>query len=402
MILAAGGTLAVPDLRAAETGVEFFRHKTVTYIVSTAPGGGSDFYARLMAHHMERFLPESTFIVRNIPGAGHLIGLNFIYASKPDGRTIGNFTPGLIYSQIVGLKAMRADLGKMSWIGKQASDDRVVYMSSVSPFKTWADLLNAKRTIVFAASGVGSGAWTDAQIIINAWNLNGKVLPGYSGSEGVTAMLRGEVDGRVGGRGSQEAIHDIDPGHIVLQFSEKGQDVTRASAVATTPLQKKVVDLIRSQGELEALLAGPPGIPRDRLDALREAFRKAHMSPEYRAAAAKAKRPVDDEPVIGDEVAKLVSSAVEAGPELTALLKQITAIEPAMVRHKGKVIKLEDDNRTVFIMWQGKEVSAGISGSRTTVTVGGHKAKRDAIAVGLTCEFVYLRPGAEAKEINCE
>ena len=65
------------------TGVDFYKGKTVTYIVATAPGGGYDSYGRLVAEYMQRYLPGSTFVVKNMPGAGHLIGTNAIYASKP-------------------------------------------------------------------------------------------------------------------------------------------------------------------------------------------------------------------------------------------------------------------------------------------------------------------------------
>ena len=81
---------------------DFFNGKTVNYIVATDPGGGYDTNGRLVAEFMQKHLPGSTFVVQNMPGAGHLIGANYIYASEPDGLTIGTFNTGLIYSQLVG------------------------------------------------------------------------------------------------------------------------------------------------------------------------------------------------------------------------------------------------------------------------------------------------------------
>src|ERR1700749_1927576 len=82
----AAGALAIAAVNAppafAQTGADFYKGKTVTYIVATAPGGGYDLYGRLVAEYMQRNLPGSTFVVKNIPGAGHLIGANTIYASK--------------------------------------------------------------------------------------------------------------------------------------------------------------------------------------------------------------------------------------------------------------------------------------------------------------------------------
>ena len=90
----------------AQGGAEFFKGKTVTYIVATAPGGGYDAYGRLVAEYMQKHLPGSTFVVKNMPGAGHVIGANAIYAAKPDGLTIGTFNTGLIYNQLIGLEGV--------------------------------------------------------------------------------------------------------------------------------------------------------------------------------------------------------------------------------------------------------------------------------------------------------
>ena len=77
----AAGLAASPA--PAQTGADFYKGKTVTYIVATSPGGGYDLYGRLVAEFMQKYLPGSTFVVKNLPGAGHLVGTNTIYASSP-------------------------------------------------------------------------------------------------------------------------------------------------------------------------------------------------------------------------------------------------------------------------------------------------------------------------------
>src|SRR6187402_3643626 len=141
---------------AGQTGADFFKGKTVTYIVATAPGGGYDLYGRLVAEYMQKYLPGSTFVVKNIPGAGHLIGANTIYASKADGLTIGTFTTGLLYNQIVKLDGVQFDLEKMSWIGKASSDPRVLTLGAQLPIKSLNELQNSKQALNFATSGIGS------------------------------------------------------------------------------------------------------------------------------------------------------------------------------------------------------------------------------------------------------
>src|SRR4051795_13361796 len=126
LALAAGAALLTAHPSAAQEGGEFYKGKTVNYIVATAPGGGYDSYGRLVAEYMQRNLPGSTFVVKNMPGAGHIIGANAIYASKADGLTIGTFNTGLIYNQIVQREGVHFDLTKMSWVGKAATDPRVI------------------------------------------------------------------------------------------------------------------------------------------------------------------------------------------------------------------------------------------------------------------------------------
>src|SRR4029453_8101656 len=126
-VVAAAGLAA--GAAQAQTGADFFKGKTVTYIVSTGPGGGYDLYGRLVAEYMQKYLPGSTFVVKNVPGAGHMIGANTIYASKPDGLTIGTFVTGLIYNQLIKADGVRFDLTKMSWIGKAASEPRIIVIA---------------------------------------------------------------------------------------------------------------------------------------------------------------------------------------------------------------------------------------------------------------------------------
>ena len=93
--------------------------------------------------------PGSTFIVRNMPGAGHLIGANALYASKPDGLTIGSFSTGLIYNQIARNTSAKFDLATMSWIGKAASEPRVILIASHSPVKTFERIHGADDAAEF-------------------------------------------------------------------------------------------------------------------------------------------------------------------------------------------------------------------------------------------------------------
>ena len=149
------GALALPGAAKAADEAAFFKGKTITYIVATTSGGGYDFYARLVTRHMKRFMPATTFTVVNRPGAGHVVGANLIYAAKPNGLTIGTFNTGLIYAQLVGRKGIRFDLREMSWIGKAASDPRVVVTGTNMPHKSMLDFRKQGAPFRFGASGIG-------------------------------------------------------------------------------------------------------------------------------------------------------------------------------------------------------------------------------------------------------
>jgi tripartite-type tricarboxylate transporter receptor subunit TctC len=78
VVAACAVAVATPSL--AETGADFYKGKTITYIVATPPGGGYDFYGRLVSEYLQKYLPGSTVVVKNMPGAGHLVGANALYA----------------------------------------------------------------------------------------------------------------------------------------------------------------------------------------------------------------------------------------------------------------------------------------------------------------------------------
>ena len=319
--LFAGGSAA--PLAAADPGAEFYRGKTVTYVVATSPGGGHDFYGRLVARHMERLLPGSTFVIRNVPGAGHLLGANTIYASKPDGLTIGTFSTGMTVSQIVGKEGVRYDLTKMSWIGKGASDTRVLLVADKSGFKSFDDLRNSKREIKMATGGVGAGDYNETLIVRRAFDLPLKPLLGYGGGERAMAMMRGEVDGTIGGYSSVEEIGATTQGKIVLAFGDDVPGATVARDIATTDLQRKVVTLLDVQGTIYRLCAGPPEIPAQRLAALRKAFMDAYNSPELKKEVGK--RPIS--PLGGEKVAAMIADVIDQPPEIVEMLKGMTWTE---------------------------------------------------------------------------
>jgi len=318
----AGGLLAasitMPAL--AQGGADYFKGKTVTYIIATAPGGGYDLYGRLVAEYMQRYLPGSTFVVRNLPGAGHLVGTNTIFASRADGLTIGTFNTGLIYNQLVGLPGIKFDLTKMSWIGKATTEPRAIVIAQQSPIKTFAALQAHKEPLNFATSGVGSANYVESTMLASALKLPAKILTGYNGNDDQLAMRRGEIVGTIGSRSSFEQFVKNGYARIVAQIGGNDPDAPQLRDLVKDPSALALIALVQSQGDIARLTAGPPGIPQDVLDALREAYRRALEDKELQEKAAKLERPV--EPGYGDDVRNAIVTALKQPPETIALLTQ--------------------------------------------------------------------------------
>ena len=183
---------------------------------------------------MQKHLPGSTFVVQNMPGAGHLIGTNFVYASAPDGLTIGTFNTGLIYSQLAGKDGIKFDLAKMSWIGKVASDPRVFVVSKESGIESFEQLKSLKEPVKFAAAGAGSASTIESTMLVNTLGLPIQVITGYNGNDDQLAMRRGEVQGIVGSRSTFQQFVDEGHGKFIAQIGGSQTDVPQLSTLVDT------------------------------------------------------------------------------------------------------------------------------------------------------------------------
>lgn len=398
--MSAAFLLATSPTMATEKGAAYYKGKTVKWIVSTSPGGGHDFWGRLLAKYMRDELPGSKFVVVNRPGAGHIIGANLVYVSKPNGLTVGNFSTGLALSQLLKKKGMRFDLTRMSWLGKLASEPRTMIAGVTTDLKTLDDVLKSKRVLKFSASGVGSGSYMDSFMVGTAFNIPHKIIVGYSGSQAMLAMMRGEIDLWIGSEDSASNYVRAGRARVLAQVGGKLPGVPDLRDYAKTPQAKAVTRLMTSMGQLSRIVGGPPNIVPDRLAALRAAFRAAVESKGFRDAAARAKRSLD--PAYGDDMLKMMVALMDQPPEIIAMMKTLEKVKVDMISHVGLVTKIKRGGRRVWINYKGKEVKAKISGSRTKVTINGKKAKRKKIKVGMTCTFTYPRAGAEAKKVDCK
>ncbi len=314
---------------AANPDLDFYKGKVVNYIVATKPGGGFDAYARLIGKYMQKYIPGSTIIIKNLPGAGHIIGANETYLAKPDGLTIGTFNTSLIYSQIVGSAGIRFDLDKYSWIGKASSEQRVLVASIKSPYKNFKDVIESKTPVKLACSGVGSAAYQETLMVAAATGANIEAIPGYAAREGEMAMMRGEVTGQIGSYVGLMSFIQAKEGRVLLQIGGKKhkdlKNVPSVMDIKLSPQGKKLMALITVTGDLARLTAAPPNVPSGRLQALRDAYRKALTDPQLIIDGEKML--LDFDPAFGEDVHKGVMDAVRQPAENVALLKKIIKVD---------------------------------------------------------------------------
>ena len=232
-LLLAAAVVLVPAPASAASN-DMFRGKTITYIVATTAGGGYDTYGRMIARYMPKYLPGARIIVRNVPGAGNIIGANAIYTARPDGTTIGMFNTGLIYNQLIGSAGMNFDIAKFTWLGKAATEARAVVLSTNSGIKSFDDMLKA-RDVKFATSGVGTASYFDTRILADALKLNIQVVNNFTGNTGELSMRRGEVAGQIGTVESLEQFVKAGGGFYALEISGSQAKLPACRTWRSTP-----------------------------------------------------------------------------------------------------------------------------------------------------------------------
>jgi tripartite-type tricarboxylate transporter receptor subunit TctC len=321
--------LAIPQAPAAE----FYKGKTVTFVVGFAAGGGFDTYTRLIARHIGKHIPGNpTTVVENRTGAGSLIAANYIYNQAPkDGTVIGNWIGPLVLQQVLGNKAAKLDGRKFGWLGVPTPDSVVCALTKASGIKTIDDWFKSKRPIKIGATGPGSTTDDVPKLVQAALGLPMRIVEGYKGTAKVRlAAESGEVDG---GCWAWESIKPtwaagLQSGqvHIVLQGIEKSHPELKNVPLAIKYAKSddarallSIADGPYSKGARPYTV--PPGVPQDRLQLLQKAFMETLRDPELLKEAKKSK--VDIDPVDGPTIAKMMAGLYELKPEFKSKLTKL-------------------------------------------------------------------------------
>lgn len=198
LVASAFSVLAVAAHEASAQSAEAFYkgRNTIDMMVGTNPGGGYDLYGRLVARYMGDYLPgKPTMVVKNMPGAGHLKMVNWMYNAAPkDGSVVGGAPQALAIEQALESEGIQYDAAKFIYIGRAAPVVEVTYTWHTSPAKTLEDA--RKRETIMGGSGPTSPTVFYLKLLNNLAGTNFKIIASYSGTAEVQLGIeRGEIEG---------------------------------------------------------------------------------------------------------------------------------------------------------------------------------------------------------------
>ena len=312
---------------------DFYQGKTMRIVVGFPAGGGFDTYSRIIARHMNKYIPgKPAIVVENLTGAGSLIAANSVYkAAKPDGLTIGNFIGNLIMQQLFGGHGIEFDARKFHWLGVPVRDHVVCALTKQSGITSLDRWVAAKTPVKLGGSAPGTTNDDSAKLLKAALGLPIQLVSGYKGTAPIRlAAESGEIDG---GCWAWESIKvtwrkGLDAGavSVVLQAVPKAhpdlQKVPVAIEVAKTEEARKLIQTgIHDTSAITRPYALPPGTPKDRVQILRQAFMAMMKDKEFLAEAEKAKLDVD--PMSGEETENIVSGLFQLDKATVTKLSEI-------------------------------------------------------------------------------
>jgi tripartite-type tricarboxylate transporter receptor subunit TctC len=276
----------------ADDVADFYRGKTLSIVVGYGPGGGYDLSARALAKHLGAKIPGNpAVVVRNMPGAGSALAMNYMSSTAPrDGTYIGSANDAMLTAALMKLPGVQFDPRESIWLGSIASRGTpIVYARTDGPAKTFAE---ARRNEVLIGA-TGPDATSAYALMLN--ELLGskfKVVLGYKGgtAEINLAIARGEVHGRASLE--WESLKLYRPEWVANNFvsvliqmglkphPELGY-VPSAFDLASTEEQRQVMELVLGTGPFLRAYSAPPGTPPERVAALRAALERTVADPDF-------------------------------------------------------------------------------------------------------------------------
>lgn len=302
-LLAVAAALATATGAAWAQEADFFRGKQITMQIGSAAGGANDAYARLLARHMGRHIPGNpTVVAQNVVGAGSLLLANQLFNTpRRDGTIFGQLQRTLLLDPLLVNKPFIIRPLEFNWLGSLNRETNVLIVASTSPVKTLDD---AKlHEVIMAAEGVETDGVVYPRLINRFLGTKFRVVPGYDGDANMMlAMDRGEAQGRGGVPWSALKVTSADrlkngSIRLIAQLGMRKHaelaDVPMVLDAVTRAIDRKVLETLFARQDMGRPFVLPPGVPPERVDALRAAFAAATRDPEFLKEASKLNFDID-------------------------------------------------------------------------------------------------------------
>jgi tripartite-type tricarboxylate transporter receptor subunit TctC len=314
---------------------DFYKGKTITFLVGSGYGGSYDLYARALAGPLSKHIPGNPAVVIKFTGgagAGLPAAIQMQKTAPRDGTIFCMTQQTIVVSQSVqAVAAGKYDVRTWNWIGLIAPIRNMLAVWHTASAQTLDEA--REKEVVIGASAVSSPTYIVPKIVNELYKTKFKIVLGYHSAADLNlAMERGEIQGR---GASWLSVVTETPAYITEKklkplivdglTKEPGlPDVPRLIDLAKTPNQKAAVTLISSSSEFGRAVFFPPGVPAERVTALRRAFDETMKDPDFLADARKRQLPV--EPQTGEELNKVAAKVIGASPEAVALAKKLLGI----------------------------------------------------------------------------
>jgi tripartite-type tricarboxylate transporter receptor subunit TctC len=278
-----------------QTVEQFYKDRQIKFMISTVAGGDYDLWARAIGRHWGDHIPgKPTFLPQNMPGAGGITATNFMFNVAPkDGSVVAMIGRNLPNQAVLKLDTVKFDPTKFNWIGSPELTNRVCAAMDTAPVKTAKDLFD--KELIMGGAGAGTALTSTPTLLKNLLGMKFKLVEGYGSATAVVlAMERGEVQGICQTVTSLEKSRPgwIESGRMRILFNVERDPVPAFKAPSiyeftTTEEQRQILNIFSSSVELGRPMLAPPGIPPDRVQALRRGFDATMTDPAFLSEANK-------------------------------------------------------------------------------------------------------------------
>jgi tripartite-type tricarboxylate transporter receptor subunit TctC len=310
-------TLCLGCAARADPIGDFYRGRAISLILSAGAGGGYESYAQAFAPYFSAHIPGNPpIVIQSMPGGGGIRAMLYLSSVAPkDGTTLGLVHSSVPFAPLYGIKAARFDARDMNWIGSINASTGICVAWRTSGIATWQDLLDKPFTV--GSTGAGSQMETMPLMLDHLFGTKIKVIAGYVGGNDIyLAMERGEIQGRCGGLISsiESTRPDWFPQQMVnvpIQIASARNalfpNVPAITEFAKDERTKKILRLVLAPLEMDRPILAPPGVPAERVAALRAAFHAAMSDPGFITQAEKDH--LETREVSGSHIAQILDDA---------------------------------------------------------------------------------------------